>query len=100
IEQKAEMLSKDKLDQYYFDVLSVQTGNTTETRYRSNYRIWQHELPWYERKVTRPGYLFFGYPDERSTTQPERDFYIYMLPIFNKKHFKNENKPDEVFFIL
>lgn len=100
IEQKAEVLSKDKLDQYYFDVLSVQTGNTTETRYRSNYRIWQHELPWYEHKVTRPGYLFFGYPDERSTTQPERDFYIYMLPIFDKKHFKNENKPDEVFFIL
>jgi hypothetical protein len=100
IEQKSETLSNDRLDQYYYDVLSIQTGYTTETRYKTGYRIWQHELPWYEHKVTRPGYLFFGYPDERSTTQPERDFYIYVLPIFDKKSFKNENRSDEVFFIL
>lgn len=100
IEQRAETLSNDELDRYYYEVLAWQTGHTTDSTYRPGYRIWQHELPWYQRKVTRPGYLFFGYPNERSTTQPERDFYIYLLPVFDKKPFKNENKPDEVFFTL
>lgn len=100
IEEKAKTLSSNQLDTHYFNVLGALTGHTAETQYRSGYRIWQHELPWTDRMVTRPGYLFFGNPNERSTTQPERDFYIYMLPVFDKKSFKNEDKPDEVFFTL
>src|SRR5699024_8926915 len=39
-------------------------------------------------------------PNERSTAQPERDFYIYMLQPFMEPKFKDEEKEDEVFFRL
>ncbi|GGA50458.1 hypothetical protein GCM10007416_24510 [Kroppenstedtia guangzhouensis] len=97
IEQKSETLSDDQLDRYYFKLLAEVTENS-KTSYRSGYRIWLHELPWHDRKVTRQGYLFFGAPNERSTAQPERDFYVYFLQPFDPPKFKDEEKPDEVFF--
>ncbi|MFD1397257.1 DUF6079 family protein [Kroppenstedtia eburnea] len=97
IGQKAETLSDDQLDRYYFELLAEVTENS-KTSYTSGYRIWLHELPWYDRKVTRQGYLFFGAPNERSTAQPERDFYVYFLQPFDPPKFKDEEKPDEVFF--
>ncbi|WP_003539947.1 DUF6079 family protein [Desulfotomaculum nigrificans] len=99
IEQKAEGLTPDQLDRYYFDALTLVTDSAKNT-YVTNYRIWQHELPWWERKVTRMGYLFFGAPNERSTAQPPRDFYIYMLQPFDLPKFKDEERADEVFFGL
>ncbi|MNO15635.1 hypothetical protein D3C76_53040 [compost metagenome] len=99
IEQKAEMLVNNQLDRYYFEVLEKLTDDGSPSIV-SGYRIWQHELNWYSRKVTRPGYLFFGAPNERSTAQPERDFYIYMLQPYDQPKFKDEAKPDEVFFKL
>ncbi|WP_058302024.1 DUF6079 family protein [Gorillibacterium timonense] len=99
IEQKAEMLVSNQLDRYYFEVLEKLTDDGSPSIV-SGYRIWQHELNWYSRKVTRPGYLFFGAPNERSTAQPERDFYIYMLQPYDPPKFKDETKPDEVFFKL
>jgi hypothetical protein len=68
--------------------------------YVSGYRIWEHELEWRERKAGRSGYLFFGAPNERSTAQPPRDFYIYFIQPFEAPYFKDERKPDEVFFRL
>jgi len=44
----------------------------------------------------RPGYLFFGAPDERSTAQPPRDFYVYWLPPFLDRKYYDEHKSDEV----
>ncbi len=99
IEQKAEGLMPEQLDRYYFNALSQVTESAQNT-YVTNYRIWLHELPWWERKVTRQGYLFFGAPNERSTAQPPRDFYIYMLQPFDPPKFTDEKKPDEVFFKL
>jgi predicted ATPase len=99
IEQKAEMLVNNQLDRYYFEVLEKLTDDGSPSIV-SGYRIWQHELNWFLRKVTRPGYLFFGAPNERSTAQPERDFYIYMLQPYDPPKFKDEAKPDEVFFKL
>ena len=66
----------------------------------TGYKIWLHEIPWDDRRVKRRGYIFFGAPNERSTAQPERDFYIYMLQPFEEPKFKDEEKPDEVFFRL
>jgi hypothetical protein len=71
-----------------------------EARPTSGYRIWEHELEWRERKAGRSGYLFFGAPNERSTAQPQRDFYIYFLQPFEPPYFKDERKSDEVFFRL
>jgi len=66
----------------------------------TGYRIWEHEIEWRERRAGRSGYLFFGAPNERSTAQPPRDFYLYFLQPFDAPYFKDEKKADEVFFKL
>jgi hypothetical protein len=52
--------------------------------------------------VTRPGYLFrsAGAPNERSTAQPPRDFYLYFIQPFEPPAFDDRQQPDEVFFHL
>ncbi|MHB8065550.1 MAG: DUF6079 family protein, partial [Ruminiclostridium sp.] len=97
IEQKAETLTPEQLDRYYFELLEQLTDRAKNT-YITGYRIWTYELPWWRCKVTRQGYLFFGAPNDRSTAQPPRDFYIYMLQIFEVPKFKDETRSDEVFF--
>lgn len=97
IEKRGEDLTDNQLDRYYFEVLKRATGVADNT-YVTGYKIWLHEIPWEDRRVKRQGYLFFGAPNERSTAQPERDFYIYMLQPFEPPKFKDEEKADEVFF--
>lgn len=97
ISQRAETIEEDKLDRYYFNILK-QAITLDDNTYVTGYKIWRHDLPWDKHRVTRQGYLFFGAPNERSTAQPERDFYIYMLRPYLKTPFKDEQKPDEVFF--
>jgi hypothetical protein len=101
IDKRAESLSDSQLDRYYFDGLRrVVLEDPEAPPYVSGYRIWEHELEWRERKAGRSGYLFFGAPNERSTAQPPRDFYIYFIQPFEAPYFKDERKPDEVFFRL
>lgn len=101
IDKRAESLSDTQLDRYYFDGLRrVVLEDPEATPHASGYRIWEHELEWRERKAGRTGYLFFGAPNERSTAQPPRDFYIYFVQPFEPPFFKDERKPDEVFFRL
>ena len=99
IEQRAESLGAGQLDRYYFEVLA-QVMECPEATYVVGYRIWQHEVEWRERRVTRPGYLFFGAPNQRSTAQPPREFYLYMLQPYDLPSFSDERKADEVFFRL
>lgn len=99
IQQKAEKIEDDKLDRYYYDLLK-QVITLDDNTYVTGYKIWRHSLPWDAHRVKRQGYLFFGAPNERSTAQPERDFYIYMLRPYLKANFKDELKPDEIFFQL
>ena len=99
INQRGETLSKSQLDSYYFEILKKAT-RVSENTYVHGYKIWLHESPWSARRVKRQGYLFFGAPNERSTAQPERDFYIYVLQPFEEPKFKDEERPDEVFFRL
>jgi len=101
IDKRAESLSSSQLDSYYFDGLRrVVLEDPEAPSYVSGYRIWEHELEWRERQAGRSGYLFFGAPNERSTAQPPRDFYIYFIQPFEAPYFKDERKPDEVFFRL
>lgn len=101
IDRRAESLSNSQLDRYYFDGLRrVVLEDPDAPPYVSGYRIWEHELEWRERKAGRTGYLFFGAPNERSTAQPPRDFYIYFIQPFETPYFKDERRPDEVFFRL
>ncbi|MDQ3007123.1 MAG: DUF6079 family protein, partial [Chloroflexota bacterium] len=95
INERGDFMEKSDLNRYFFDALR-QTLNLSDTTYVTNYNIWFYELPWSEHKVTRPGYLFFGAPDERSTAQPPQDFYLYWLPPFFDRKYHDDHKADEV----
>lgn len=99
IQDKADTLSESQLDQYYFDALTRVLECADQT-YVRGYQIWEHEIEWREHKITRRGYLFFGAPNERSTAQPPRDFYLYFLQPFEPPHFEDQQLADEVFFKL
>ena len=99
IQDKADTLSDSQLDQYYFDALTRVLECADQT-YVRGYQIWEHEIEWREHKITRRGYLFFGAPNERSTAQPPRDFYLYFIQPFEPPHFEDQKLSDEVFFKL
>ena len=99
ITKKADTLDADKLDRYYFTALTRVLEASDDT-FVSGYRIWEHEVEWRERKSNRSGYLFFGAPTDRSTAQPPRDFYLYFIHPNEPSKYKDEKRPDEVFFKL
>ena len=99
IEERAESLDSDKLDEAYFRALET-VLEQRDNPYVAGYRIWAYDLAWAAKNVTRPGYLFMGAPNERSTAQPPRDFYVYFLQPYDPPRFTDEEKPDEVFFRL
>lgn len=99
IQECGEFLDDDRLNTYFFEALRQVLG-FSDTTYVTGAKIWFHELVWEERKVTRPGYFFFGAPDERSTAQPPRDFYVYFIPPFAPRQWRDEKRADEVIFQL
>lgn len=101
IEKRAESLSKSELDRYYFDALKPVMVDVSQTEYVSGFKIWEHEIDWQSHRISRRGYLFFGAPNEKSTAQPPRDFYLYfMQPHEPPKKNWQDDLPDEVFFVL
>lgn len=98
-EYAEDVLAKDKktADQYFFDFLQ-QVLEMKENTYRSGFKIWQHSIEWNDKKTFRRGYIFFGNPDERSTTEPQEDFYLFFSPIFAE--FEQNNKADEIYYDL
>jgi Family of unknown function (DUF6079) len=99
IEDRAASLDDRRLDEAYFAALE-EVLERRDLPYVSGYRIWEYELPWAEKNVTRFGYLFMGAPNERSTAQPPRDFYIYFLQPYDPPKFVDGEKEDEVFLRL
>ena len=97
--ERGEFMDKSDLNIYFYDALR-QALNVSDTTYLTGYSIWFYELPWADHKVTRPGYLFFGPPDERTTAQPPRDFYLYFLPPFMDRNWNDQKLPDEVIYYL
>jgi len=64
--------------------------------------IWNYAINWEDKKVERPGWLFFGFPSERSTAKPPLDFYVFILPskrITGKEDLLS-NQPDESYVLL
>jgi hypothetical protein len=100
IEKRAETLSDDALDRAYYSAIRRLMERTDEASYVTGHQIWQYQVEWQERRVERDGYLFFGAPNDRPTAQPERDFYIYFIQPFEPPRFRDDQKPDEVFFRL
>ena len=99
IEERAESLDYSRLDGAYFRALET-VLEQRDTPYVAGYRIWAYELDWPDKRVTRSGYLFMGAPNERSTAQPPRDFYVYFLQPYDPPEFSDDEEPDEVFFRL
>ena len=99
IEERAASLDEGRLDEAYFRALET-VLEQRDNPYVAGYRIWAYELNWAAKQVTRSGYLFMGAPNERSTAQPPRDFYVYFLQPYDPVGFTDEEKPDEVFFRL
>ncbi len=100
IEKRAEGLDGEALDRAYFSAIKQLMERTDELTYVTGYSIWQYQIEWQDKHVERIGYLFFGSPNDRPTAQPERDFYIYFIQPFAPPRFRDESKPDEVFFRL
>ena len=97
ITQRAGTIPEDSLNGHFFDVVfSCLEWDVGE--HIKNFRIYEHTLNWYSHNIFRPGYLFLGKPDERSTAQPPEDYYIYVLPPYGNTDYKEEKKMDEVFF--
>ncbi len=92
-----EVIKKDtdQADQYYFDFLQF-ILEIQQDSYRSGFKIWQHSLEWIDKKSFRLGYIFFGNPNERSTTEPIQQYYIFFCPLFNAINRNDES--DEVYF--
>ena len=85
----------DQADQYYYDFLQYVLGLQQNT-YRTGFKIWEHSLEWIDKKSFRLGYIFFGNPNERSTTEPIQQYYIFFCPIFNT--INRNDEADEVYF--
>jgi hypothetical protein len=99
IAERANHLDTERLDEAYYQAVE-ELLELRDQPYVSGYRIWQYELPWADKNVTRVGYLFMGAPNERSTAQPPRDFYVYFLQPFDEPKFQDEQRQDEVFLRL
>ena len=99
IEERSKSLSKEELDRRYFSALA-RLLEASDVTHVPDYHIWEHELEWHGRRAGRSGYLFFGAPNERSTAQPPRDFYLYFIQPHVPPRYSSNRNPDEVFFIL
>jgi len=99
IDKRVESLDSNRLDLAYFTALTRMLERT-DSYYPGTHLAWEYELEWRERHAARRGYLFFGTPNQRSTAQPERDFYLYFIQPNDAPVFKDEKCADEVFWRL
>jgi hypothetical protein len=99
IERRAETLDEAELDRAYYLAMEQVLG-VSDDPYVAGFRIWEYDLPWAATNADRRGYLFMGAPNERSTAQPPRDFYIYFIQPYDPPRFTDEEKLDEVFVRL
>lgn len=84
-------------DEYFYDFLQ-EALEFKQNPYRSGFKIWQHSLTWTDTKSFRLGYVFFGNPNERSTTEPIQQYYLFYGPLFTDI-IRNDG-PDEIYIDL
>ena len=96
IKQKASILPEDDLNRYFYDVV-YRCLEWDARQYVTNFNIYEYDLNWDSHKMFREGYLFMGLPGERSTAQPERDFYIHIMPPYDGEGNAVKNLDDEVY---
>lgn len=97
IKQRAAMMAESELNRYFYKVV-YSCLEWDARQYVNGFEIYQYDLNWDSHSIFREGYLFMGLPGERSTAQPERDFYIYIMPPFGDMSGDIHNLDDEVYF--
>ncbi len=88
-------LDPERSDAYFFDLMQ-HIIMLNQNAYRPGFKIFAHSLNWLDKKSYRLGYIFFGNPNERSTTEPIQEYYIFFCPIFSKTNINEV--ADEVYF--
>lgn len=96
IKQKASILADGELNRYFYDVV-YRCLEWDAKQYVTNFNIYEYDLNWDSHNIFREGYLFMGLPGERSTAQPERDFYIHIMPPYDENRSRVQNLADEVY---
>jgi len=99
IKDYAATMADAQKDEYFFKFLEVNLPLDHDT-YRTGFRIWEHAIDWKSHKTYRAGYIFFGNPNEKSTTHPRQHFYMYFMPIFDDTKKTRNHEEDEVYFIF
>ncbi len=99
IKDYAATMADSQKDEYFFKFLEVNLPLDHNT-YRTGFRIWEHSIDWKSHKTYRNGYIFFGNPNEKSTTHPRQHFYMYFMPIFDESKKRRNHEEDEVYFIF
>ncbi len=97
VKQRASMMAESELNRYFYKVVYGRL-DWDARQYVPGFEIYQYDLNWDSHNIFREGYLFMGLPGERSTAQPRRDFYIYIMPPFGDVSGDVRNREDEVFF--
>lgn len=96
IRQKAAIVAQGELNRYFYGIV-YQCLDWSQKQYVANFQIYQYDLMWTSHNMFREGYLFLGLPDERSTAQPERDFYLHFMPPYDGAG-KAHDLEDEAYF--
>lgn len=99
IKDYAATMADSNKDTCFFKFLEVNLPLDHDT-YRTGFKIWLHSIEWKTHKTYRDGYIFFGNPNEKSTTQPRQQFYMYFMPIFEESKKGRNHDEDEVYFIF
>lgn len=96
IKDFAATMTNDNKDSHFFNFLCEYLPIEVD-QYRREFKIFPHRIDWKSHKTMLDGYIFMGNPNERSTTQPQQNFYIYFMPIFNKANIKHADEADSVY---
>ena len=99
IKQKASIMADGELNRYFYDVV-YRCLEWDAKQYVTNFNIYEYDLNWDSHSIFREGYLFMGLPGERSTAQPERDFYIHIMPPYDAVGTRVQNLSDEVYLFF
>ncbi len=95
IRQRASMVTEDELNGSFYDVVYDCLGWDAKECV-NGFKLYPYDLNWDSHNVFREGYLFMGPPGERSTTQPDKDFYLSFMPPFGDGSADIHNQDGEV----
>lgn len=93
--------SPDDMNAFFFSVLKELLQLNADC-YDCFENVWEVQIDWPDKHSARIGYIFFGLPNDRSTTIPDEQFYIYIKPLYKRRRgagnvSEEKGEDDEVF---